>query len=88
MLDVYTRTRVFLRERGMWHVIYVETFEGPVAVPFSTGMQDHIMQLAPLACCGIWVPILSPLVGRTIQAATQAVAHLGQIEPDRQNQEA
>lgn len=70
----------------MWHAIYVEPFEGPVAVPFSISMWYHIIQSAPLAYRGIWVPILSPLVGRKIQAATQAVAHLGKIEPDRQNQ--
>lgn len=59
---------------------YIEPSEGPDAVPFTTGMRDRVIQTAPPAYCDTLVPVLSTLVGRTIQVAAQAVAHLGEIE--------
>lgn len=71
--------QVFFREMGMWHSIYSEPFEGLDAVPFTAGMGDHIIQLALPAYYGTLAPILFTLVGRTIQMATQVVAHLREI---------
>lgn len=50
----------------MWHGIYIKPFEGPDAVPFTTGMQNCIAQSAPLAYYGTLVTILSTIMGRTI----------------------
>lgn len=45
-----------------------------------------LAQAAPPACCDTLAPVLSTLVGRTIQAEAQAVAHLGETEPARRVQ--
>lgn len=69
--------QVFLREVGMWHAIYFKPFEGPEVVPCTADMWDCIIQTAPLAYYDTLVPVLSTLVGRTVQVTAQAVAHFG-----------
>lgn len=58
----------------------------PSIQPFTTGVRERVAQAAPPACCDTLAPVLSTLVGRTIQAEAQAVAHLGETEPARRVQ--
>lgn len=78
--------QVFLREMGMRRAIYNEPFEGSDVVPLPAGMRRRGIRAAPLAHYGASVPVLPILVGRTIEAAAQALAHLGEIELARQKQ--
>lgn len=68
----------------MRQAIYIESFEGPDAVPFTTGMRMCIIQMAPPAYYGPLLPVPSNLVGSTSQEATRAFVHLGKIELARQ----
>lgn len=52
--------QVFPREMGMQNAIYIKSFEGPDMVPFTAGMWDCIIQMAPLAYYGTWMPISPP----------------------------
>lgn len=60
----------------------------PSIQPFTTGVRERVAQAAPPACCDTLAPVLSTLVGRTIQAAAQAVAHLEEIELTKYKQRA
>lgn len=59
--------QAFLWEIGMWHAIYEDDFKGQDTVTFTTGMRDHILQTTPSAYYKTLIPILSGLVGDTVQ---------------------